>query len=68
MAMIDVQEIEVAVQDLPENKLVEFRAWFEEFDAEQWDRQFEEDANSGKLDALADEALMSMASQKCIEL
>lgn len=68
MAIVDIQEIETAVAHLPEEKLVEFREWFEKFDTKQWDRQFEEDASSGKLDALADEALKSMASKKCTEL
>jgi len=29
-------------------------AWIEEFDAAIWDKQFEEDVKSGKLDELAD--------------
>lgn len=68
MAMVNIQEIETAVTHLPEDKLIEFREWFEKFDAQQWDRQFEDDASSGKLDALADEALNSMTSKKCTEL
>ena len=32
--------------------LAELRAWFEEFAAEEWDPQIEEDARNGKLDAL----------------
>ncbi|MBA2244560.1 MAG: hypothetical protein H0W11_06365 [Gemmatimonadetes bacterium] len=38
----------------------EFRAWFLEFDAEAWDRQFEQDVAAGRLDALADEALADL--------
>lgn len=48
--------------------LSEFRAWFEEFDAETWDKQFEEDASSGKLDKLANQAISDFKAGKCKEL
>ncbi len=56
--MSTIQEIEDAVRHLPAETLVEFRAWFAEFDAERWDRQFESDATTGRLDWLVDEAKM----------
>lgn len=34
-----------------------FRRWFEEFDAELWDRELERDVVAGKLDRLADAAV-----------
>jgi len=55
--MSDVVEIERAVERLGPEELAEFRAWFDEFDADRWDRQFEADVAAGRLDALADEAL-----------
>ena len=55
--MGDVKAIENAVAALPADKLAEFRQWFAEFDGAAWDRQIEQDANSGKLDGLAAEAL-----------
>jgi len=55
--MSSVNEAERAVQELSGAELTEFRRWFYEFDAKIWDAQFEHDAKSGKLDALADEAL-----------
>jgi hypothetical protein len=55
--MSDIHSIEKAVEALPPSELAEFRRWFAEFDAARWDAQIEEDANSGKLDALAAEAL-----------
>ena len=55
--MVTVKELEKAVTDLPLDKLAEFRAWFESFDAEQWDNQFEEDVKSGKLDRVAETAI-----------
>ena len=66
--MTTVQEIEDAVAHLPGPDLGRFRAWFAEFDAEAWDREFEEDAKSGKLDSLADKALQDLAQGRCSEL
>jgi hypothetical protein len=59
--MTTAQEIEDAVARLPDPDLSRFRPWFAEFDAEAWDREFEEDAKSGKLDSLADKALQDLA-------
>ena len=55
--MSTVQDIEQAIRQLPPQDLAMLRTWFAEFDAENWDRQFEADVNAGRLDALADEAL-----------
>jgi hypothetical protein len=52
-----VEQIEQDVRQLSERELASFRAWFSEFDAASWDRQFEADANAGRLDALADAAI-----------
>ena len=52
-----VQDIERAVEDLPDSELREFREWFAEFDARTWDGEFEQDASSGVLDKLAEEAI-----------
>lgn len=58
--MSTVTEIERAVTDLSPQDLARFRAWFLEFDARAWDRQFEADVAAGRLDALADEALADL--------
>ena len=58
--MSTVNEIERASRSLSRAELSEFRAWFLEFDAEAWDRQFEQDVAAGRLDALADEALADL--------
>jgi hypothetical protein len=55
--MSTLQEIESAVQGLSTEDLASFRDWFAQFDAEVWDRKFEEDVRAGRLDRLADEAL-----------
>lgn len=53
----NVKEIEKAINALPKNELAQLREWFINFDADHWDKQFEEDAQSGKLDQLAAAAL-----------
>ncbi len=58
--MSTAEEIERAVSGLSRDELSRFRAWFLEFDAEVWDRQFEEDVAAGRLDALAGEALADL--------
>ena len=60
--MGNVKSIEKAVESLPPSELAEFRHWFAEFDAAAWDKQIEQDANSGKLDFLASEALSDYRS------
>jgi hypothetical protein len=62
-----VKEIEEAVQGLPAAELAAFRAWFAEFDADAWDRRIEADIVSGRLDALADEALEDFREGCCTE-
>lgn len=55
--MSDLEKIEGEIQSLSKEELAEFRAWFAEYDWDQWDRQVEADAAAGKLDVLAEEAL-----------
>ena len=66
--MSTVQEIEQAVQELPPQELAAFRAWFAEFDAVAWDRQFEDDVATGRLDQLAEEALQDLREGRCTDL
>ena len=66
--MTNVQEIETAIQQLTREELSAFRSWFEEFDAEVWDDQFEEDVQAGRLDSLADEALVDLREGRTTDL
>jgi hypothetical protein len=47
-----ITELEQTVIKLSEQELNRFRAWFDEFYAEIWDKQIEADAKSGRLDDL----------------
>jgi hypothetical protein len=66
--MLTIQEIEQAVLKLSPNELASFREWFDELDAEIWDKQFEMDVKSGKLDELANQAIADFQSGRCKEL
>lgn len=55
--MKTVEELQKAVEELPPEDLAKFRAWFEGFDAAVFDRKIEQDAQSGKLDKVANEAI-----------
>jgi hypothetical protein len=53
--MITIQQLENGVRQLSPEELAAFRAWFAEFDAGEWDRQFEADVSAGRLDWLLEE-------------
>ena len=63
--MTTVEAIEAAVEQLAPEQRAEFRAWFEAFDAREWDLQMEQDLQSGRLDWLAEEALGDLAAGRC---
>jgi hypothetical protein len=47
-----VKEAEIAITQLSANELAELMAWLEEYHAQMWDKQIEEDLEAGRLDAL----------------
>jgi hypothetical protein len=55
--MTTAEDIEKAVEKLAPRELARFRAWFETFDDAQFDDAIKRDAQAGKLDAQAEEAL-----------
>ena len=68
MDRTNLQEIERAVSQLSGEDLAKFRTWFAEFDAADWDRQFEADVAEGRLDALAEKALKDLGKGHCTGL
>jgi hypothetical protein len=62
--MTRLEEIERAVEALPEKDYSLFREWFLERDWEMWDRQIEADSASGKLDFLIEEARQAKSADK----
>lgn len=51
------EDIERAIEQLMPVELARFRAWFEQFDAEQFDQALAQGAQAGQLDTYAEEAL-----------
>jgi hypothetical protein len=66
--MTTVEQITGAVKRLPKKDLARFRKWFADYDAAVWDRQLEQDAAAGRLDALAREALRDHRAGRTREL
>ncbi|HMU31747.1 MAG TPA: hypothetical protein PLY42_15340 [Nitrospira sp.] len=60
--MSKVEAIEQQIEKLSSDELAAFRRWYVAFDAETWDRQFENDVKAGRLDALAEKALRAHTS------
>jgi hypothetical protein len=63
-----IEKIEQEVQQLSQEELAQFRAWFLEYDGAAWDRQIERDAQAGRLDDLAAKALRDHAASKTTPL
>lgn len=55
-AMTRVEQLEEQIQQLSPAEFAELRTWLAERDWEEWDKQIEQDAASGKLDRLFAEA------------
>jgi hypothetical protein len=66
--MSTVEEIERAIAQLSAEDLASLRAWFAAYDADVWDRDFDNDVHAGRLDALADEALTDLREGRTTEL
>lgn len=62
---MSVQELEKAVTQLPFPELAQFTVWFEEYQADLWDKQIEADALAGRLDALAEQANLEFEAERC---
>ena len=55
--MTTVTELQKAILGLSETEYTELRRWLRDQDWERWEREFDEDVQAGKLDALAADAL-----------
>jgi len=66
--MATVKELEKEITNLSPEEYKELRDWLEEYESEQWDKQFEDDVTSGNLDVLAKEAIQEYKSGNCSDL
>jgi hypothetical protein len=65
--MSTIEEIEDAVRRLSPEQRAAFRAWYAEFDADEWDRQLEADVAAGRLDWLVAEARNDLEEGRCTD-
>ena len=62
---VSLQELEAAVVQLPAEELTAFARWFEEYLAETWDRQIEEDIRAGRLEEAGRRADAEFEAGRC---
>ena len=65
---MSVEDLESAISRLSAEDLARFSAWFEEFMADQWDRQIEQDIKAGRLDAAGKRADEDFEAGRCTPL
>lgn len=66
--MTKLEAIEEQIQALTPEELVQLREWLLEREAEQWDRELERDAASGKLDELFEKSFSDHRAGKSREI
>lgn len=66
--MTKVQKLAREIEELSPAELAAFRKWFQEYDSVEWDKQIEQDAMTGKLDRLAEKALVDHKAGRTKEL
>ena len=64
-ATMTVEQLERAVQALSSDELHAFSEWFEDFLADRWDAQIEQDIAAGKLDGAAAKADEDFEAGRC---
>lgn len=68
VATMTVEEIERAIEKLGARELDRLRVWFEEYQAARFDEKIERDAEAGKLDRLAEQAIDDFRKGRAREL
>jgi len=66
--MTKLQLLEEEIKRLSPEEIAELRDWLLELDADQWDREIERDADSGKLDKVFEKSLADHRAGKSREL
>ncbi len=62
--MTKLEKIEQDIASLSPGEVAKLARWFAEFHADVWDKQIADDAEAGRLDRLADQALAAHKSGK----
>lgn len=66
--MTTVEDIEKAIEKLAPREFDRLRAWFDEYQAARFDEKIERDAQGGKLDRLAEQAVADFQKGRAREL
>ena len=66
--MTKLESLEEEIKRLSPAEMAQLRDWFLELDADQWDREIERDANSGKLEKVFEKSLADHHADKSREL
>jgi hypothetical protein len=66
--MTKLEALEEQIKNLSPEELAKLRQWFLERDADEWDRQIEQDAASGKLDKLFEKSVADHRAGKSREI
>jgi hypothetical protein len=66
--MSKVDEIQAEIESLSKEEYGRLRKWFSDRDWQKWDREIEEDSESGKLDFLIKEAIAEKSKGHLKEL
>lgn len=66
--MTKLQLLEQEIRRLSPEEMAQLRDWLLELDADQWDREIERDANSGKLDDVLEKSMADHRAGKSREL
>jgi hypothetical protein len=66
--MTTLEDIEKAITELPHDQFAKFRTWFEESEAARFDQRIERDAEAGKLNQFAEQALADFRAGRVREL
>ena len=62
---MSVTEIKSEIAQLPEPDLADLAQWFEEFQADAWDRQIERDVKAGRFEAIFKQVDAQAEAEQC---
>ena len=66
--MSTVEEIESAVSQLAPTDYAKFRQWLSHYHNRMWDKEMEQDAQAGRPNEMAKEALDDLKNEHCTDL
>ena len=66
--MTKLEQLESEIKSLSPDDFAKLRDWLLELNAQQWDREFEQDATSGKLDKVFERSLADHRAGKSREI